>query len=432
MKSYRLAFAATLLIITSALHCGCTKPDTPVPPAEEDDTCFFIYDGYRLEINSAVRYEKGDNSVEIWLSPDHGLTTTSQIGQSGDYVVINTHVTYLGSRDRFNGATSKNSFIRFGGLEYAYGDKGTAYIEADIKGDELTLDFLAEALYTRSDSGPAIMLKGQYKGGFTTETEKEYENEWGFDRERSELSSAIYTTREDGGPASIDLLDKNNTEAISVILNEKDINKTFKFTAADKVSGLKLTYNGGVELSLDGASGTIITSLNENSGNISVSIDILRDGRQFRAEYAGAYVRKIVKLNRYDYFYEGSSQYIGKHEIVKLMVVSDANSTKFYFSPNEAYNTTYTDQHMPILTVPTSIINAGRKSFLEMSGWEFAFDMMQVWPYDNDYKPHPSGDDWIEIRYEDGMYEVEFILSGSAIDMKGSRIDLYYKGEARK
>lgn len=431
MRNTCFAFAAYLLIASTILLPGCTEPDntTPVAP-EEVPTCYFTYDGYHFDIKSAVKYEKGDNSVEIWLSPLSGLTTSEAIQEAGDYVVLNTHVTYLGKRDRFEGTTSKNSYIRFTDLEFAYGDKGTAYIEADITNGELTLDFLAEVLHTKTSPAPVIMLKGGYKGGFVTETESRYSNEWGFDRERTQLSSAVYTTREDGGYSSVSMFDENGSEAVSILLSPENINKSFTFTASDKVDGLRLEYLGGADFNLDEASGTIKTTITED-GNLEASVDVLKNGKQLRAQYSGTYVKETIKTNRFDYFYDGSSTYIGKHEIVKLMVTSGASTTKIFLSPNEAYTTSYTYLHMPIIIIPTDIINGGKKLFKDIKGWEFAFDMMQVWPYTDEFRPHPADTDWIEVNQDGDTYEVEFVLNAVATGLPACSIDVYYKGEAR-
>ena len=434
MRNTRFALAASIFMTSLFLLAGCTEPDdtTPVTP-EEESTCYFIYDGYHFDINSAVKYEKGDNSVEIWLSPLSGLTTSEAIQNAGDYVVLNTHVTYLGKRDRFEGATSKNSYLKFTDLEFAYGDKGMAYIEADIKDGELTLSFLAEVLRTKESPVPAIMLKGEYKGTFVTEKESRYSNEWGFDRERTGLSSAVYTTREDGGYSSVTMLDENGNEAVTILMSQENINKSFTFTATDKVDGLRLEYLGGADFDLDDASGTIMAKVSKD-GNLEANVDVLKNGKQLRAQYSGAYVKETVKTNRYVYDYEGTSTYEGRHEIIKLMVKPGVEITSFYFSPNADYKiegSNYTQ--MPVLTVQSSIINQGKKSFTEITGWEFAFDMMQVWPYEDDaYRPHPADTDWIEINHDGDTYEVEFVLNGVATGMPACSIDVYYKGEARK
>ena len=432
MRNTRFALSVSVFMTSLFLLAGCTEPDGNTPAApEEEPTCYFIYDGYHFDINSAVKYEKGDNSVEIWLSPISGLTTSEAIHDAGDYVVLNTHVTYLGKRDRFEGATSKNSYMRFTDLEFAYGDKGMAYIEADITDGELTLNFLAEMLHTKESPVPAIMLKGEYKGAFVTETESRYSNEWGFDRERARLSSAVYTTREDGGYSSVSMLDENGNEAVAILLSPENINKSFTFTASDKVDGLRVEYLGGADFGIDDASGTIMTKITED-GNLEASVNLLKNGKQLRAHYSGAYSEETVKTNRYVYDYEGNSSYEGRHEIIKLMVKPGAEITSFYFSPSADYKiegSNYTQ--MPVLTVQSSIINQGKKSFTEITGWEFAFDLMQVWPYADEYKPHPADTDWIEINHEGDTYEIEFVLSSNATGMQGSSIDVYFKGEAR-
>ena len=432
MRNTRFALSVSVFMTSLFLLAGCTEPDGNTPAApEEEPTCYFIYDGYHFDINSAVKYEKGDNSVEIWLSPLSGLTTSEAIHDAGDYVVLNTHVTYLGKRDRFEGATSKNSYMRFNDLEFAYGDKGMAYIEADITDGELTLNFLAEMLHTKESPVPAIMLKGEYKGAFVTETESRYSNEWGFDRERARLSSAVYTTREDGGYSSVSMLDENGNEAVAILLSPENINKSFTFTASDKVDGLRVEYLGGADFGIEDASGTIMTKIT-GDGNLEASVDLLKNGKQLRAHYSGAYSEETVKTNRYVYDYEGNSSYEGRHEIIKLMVKPGAEITSFYFSPSADYKiegSNYTQ--MPVLTVQSSIINQGKKSFTEITGWEFAFDLMQVWPYADEYKPHPADTDWIEINHEGDTYEIEFVLSSNATGMQGSSIDVYFKGEAR-
>ena len=127
-KKLFIATAAFMTILSLALG-SCEKQQEPAPEQQEP-TNYFTYEGYSFDINSVVRYDKGDNAIEIWLSSEKGLTTTSAIEQAGDYVVLNTNKEYLNKRDRFNATSSKGSFIRFADdHEFAYGDSGTAYIE---------------------------------------------------------------------------------------------------------------------------------------------------------------------------------------------------------------------------------------------------------------------------------------------------------------
>lgn len=416
-----------LLTLVSLTVVSCEKP-TPEPEPQAP-TNYFTYEGYSFDINSVVKYDKGDHAVELWLSPENGLTTTSAIEAAGDYIVLNTNKDYLNKRDRFNAATSKGSFIRFGSTkEFAYGDNGTAYIEVAVNGDQITLAFMAQKLYTKADAAAKAALTGEYSGSFTTETERPYENEWGIDRKRAALSKAVYTTYENGSDSEITLFEENGVEAVHMTIKPTAVGSLIYLPSADIID---LTYNGGTPFVLNNATGSVKTSIAD--GTIEVLLD-LTDGKQrIRASYSGVYEDDMVKENRYKYAYDGESPYEGRHDIVKLMVENKGGQCKLFFSPSDGYSmSTANSTHMPILIVPSDIINAGRKTFMEINGWEFAYDLMQVWPYNNEYQPHPAATDWIEINQSGDTYEVEFILSSNATGMPSSSIDLYVKAAATK
>lgn len=429
MKLTSFAKTALMAIIGMMLASGCQKPDNGPEPIEEPRTNFFIYDGYSFDIRSAVHYDKGDNTLEVWLSPVSGLTTSKEIKASGDYVVLNTHKSYLGDRDRFNSQSSKESYLRFGEQKFAYGDEGAAYIEAELRNDSLLVTFMAEKLYTKSEDKPLGILSGEYKGTFTTEKEKPYANDWGYDREHSAIAKAVVTTREDKGNSSITLYEADGTEGIRIELPSSSIGKEYLITASEYPDDIKL-YVGGSKYALKGSAGVVRTGVNENAATVSISL--IKDSRHLRVEYSGAYETKVMKLNRFIYNYEGDSPYEGTQTIVKLMAEEKGGVLKLFFSPSEGYSISEANStHMPILTVPSSIVNAGKKTFMELQDWEFAYDMMQAWPYEDEYRPHPSYSDWIEINREGNEYEVEFILTSQATGMHTSTIDVYYKGEAR-
>ena len=431
MKLISFAKVAAAAILGTMLISGCEKPDNG-PVSEAPRTNYFVYDGYSFEINSAVQYDKGDNSVEVWLSPISGLTTSKAIKDGGDYVVFNTHKSFLflGDRDRFNSQASKDSYICFGEQKYAYGDQGTAYIEATMTSDSLKVNFLAEALHTKNSPVPVAMLSGSYAGLYTVENEKRYDNDWGFDREHAAIAKAIVTTREDGGNSSIALFGTDGREGIRIELPHSSIGKEYLLTSSSTLDEIKL-YTSKNRFILKGAAGTIKTNVNGNT--VTVSISLLKDGRHLRAEYSGAYEADTVKENRFIFNYEGTSNYIGKHEIVNLLIVDNGVKLKLYFSDNEKLNNTseITKDHMPILTIPSEIVNGGRKAFSELEGWVFEYDVMQAWPYQDEYRPHAAATDWIEIKLEGNVYEVEFVLTSLAEGMPESKIDVYYIGEAR-
>ena len=147
----RIKAHALSVIMTAAMifiSGACQKTETPQQEPEER-TNFFTFEGYSLDINSVVRYDKGDNSVELWLSPEEGLNTIAEIKSAGDYVVLNTNASYIGGRDRFNAQSSKDSYIRFNeDLQYSYGDSGVAFIVVSVDNDQITIGFIAQTLYT--------------------------------------------------------------------------------------------------------------------------------------------------------------------------------------------------------------------------------------------------------------------------------------------
>lgn len=429
MKLTSFAKTATMVILGITLASGCVKPDENPTGTEEPRTNFFIYDGYSFDIKSAVQYDKGDNSVEVWLSPISGLTTSKEIKDGGDYVVFNTHKSFLGDRDRFNAQSSKDSYICFCEQKFAAGDQGAAYIEAQMRNDSLLVTFLAEKLYTKVENKPVSMLSGEYKGTYVVEKEQPYANDWGFDREHSAIARATVTTREDGEDSSITLFEADGSEGIRIELPHNNIGKEYLITSSDYPADVNL-YAGDIIFPLKGAAGTIKTKVNETDAIVSISL--VKDGRHLRAEYAGAYESETIKENRFIYNYDGDSAYEGTTEIVKLMVEDRGELLKFFFSPSDGYTISNANStHMPIITIPASIVNDGKKTFMELEGWEFAYDMMQSWPFENEYKPYPSYSDWIEVNRDGNEYEIEFILTSQATGMQTGTIDLYYKGEAK-
>lgn len=428
MKLISFAKVAAAAILGTMLISGCEKPDNG-PISEAPRTNYFVYNGYSFDINSAVQYDKGDNSVEVWLSPISGLTTSKEIKAGGDYVVFNTHKSFLGDRDRFNSQTSKESYICFGEQKFAYGDQGTAYIEVTMTNDSLKVNFLAEVLQTKNSPVPAAMLSGSFAGTYTVEPDKPYANDWGFDREHAAIAKAVVTTREDGGNSTITLFEANDKEGIRIELPHSSIGKEYRITASEYPEEIKL-YAGKSRFALKGAAGTIKTSVNETETTVSISLS--KDGRQLRAEYSGAYESESVKTNRFIFDYEGESPYEGKKEIVKLMAEDKGGVLKLFFSPSEGYTMAEANStHMPILTIPSSVVNAGKKAFNELTDWEFAYDVMQSWPYTDEYRPHPADTDWIEINREGNVYEIEFVITSQGTGSYTGTIDVYYKGEAR-
>ena len=434
-KHVRIAAIMTVLM-TSV--CNCQKPDdSPEGSEGTSRNNYFTYEGYAFDINSVVKFDQGDNAVELWLSSMVGATTIAEIEAEGDYIILNTHKSFLGKRDRFSDGSSKNSYIRFGEYhEFAYGDAGAAYIQASIEGDELTVEFLAQNLYTKASEIKAV-IQGSYKGKFTNQVEHAYNNEWGIDRNRETLTSAVYTTYESKPDESIKnssltLYTGESSQAFTLTIAPSMLNKSISLPYAGSSSNLKLTYSGAIDFSLTKATGTLTTSLKD--GELQINIDATNNDKRFRAVYKGAYAEDAVKWNRYKYDSKRSSLYEnGDYEIVKLIVEDNGTICRFGLAPGENYTLSNSyPTTMPILTVPSDIVNAGKKLFTELTNWKFEFGDMQVWPFEDEYKHHPAESDWIEVKKEGNNYKVEFILSSIATGMEPSYIDAHYNGPASK
>lgn len=423
MKIFKHARIAATMVLILAAVCNCQKPDDGQEGTKsEPKNNYFTYDGYSFDINSVVKYEQGDNTVELWLSPMAGATTISEIESEGDYVVLKTNKSYLGKRDRFTEGTSKNSSISFGSShKFAYGDAGTAYIQASIEGDEVNLEFLAQNLYTKAEI--QATLQGSYKGRFTTQTEQPYENEWGINRNRETIAGAVYTTYEVGGNSEIALVNASESECVKISIAPSLIGKTINFPYTGASSNIKITYNEAIEFGLNKATGSLSTELND--GKLTLNLDATSGEKRIRAIYEGEYENEIVKLNRYIFNHEGSSLIEKDSDEIVNITVENGSVCRITFLPSAG------GYYKPTLTVPSSIINAGKKAFTELTDWKFEFADMQVWPYEDDYKPHPAATDWIEVNKVGNTYEVEFVLSSIATGMQNCSIDIYYKGEVK-
>lgn len=427
LKNVRLA---AILIVFMATVCNCEKQaDAPDTPKQELSENYFTYDGYAFEINSVVKFDEGNSSVELWLSPKQNAKTISEIKSYGDYVVLKTNSAYVnqGKRDLFNVQTSKDSYIRFCNThEFKYGDLGTAFIQVSFNKNEVSLEFLSQKLYTKSDSAPKAMIQGAYTGAYATEAEVSYNNEWGLDKNRSVLNDARYTTDTSGSNPVITLYSEDTGEAVSIALKSSLIGESVSLPYSGPSADIVVTYNGGVGYNLQKAKGAIFTSISK--GEMKVTMDIDNGERRIRASYVGNYYN-YHKVNGYNFDYEGESSYEGEHEIVKLMVNDSGASSKFYFSPSKDYNmSTSNSSHMPILNIPSSIINKGKVSFMDMTDWDFSFDVMGVYPMVEggaEDRPHASENDWIIVNKSGNTYEIAFEITSS--NPKCSMY-IYYKG----
>ena len=417
---------ATIVAIIISLT-ACEKQNQGGNTNNEKTSNFFLYDGYSFDIRSVVSYEAGNNLMEFWLSSTEGLTTAKEIEEAGDFVVLNTHKSYLGQRDRFTGSSSEYSSIRFCNESFVKGNVGNAYIEVSMTQETLTMDFVAENLYTKAAAPTPVKLKGKYSGTYVVEEEEKFSNQWGLDRERHQISDAVYTTYEDG--KDIITLSSSDGRTVNLQISPDRLNKKVTLPTKNDISDIIITCDGK-NFNLNNGIGSFLIKKDEDS--IDVEVDIKTSSSRVRVYYSGNYEYKLSKMNRYIYDYEGDSSVEGWHDIAKLMTQGSASSVKFYFSPSTGYSiSTSNSTHMPILTVPSSIINAGKTYVKNLESWNLSYDLMQVSKYESEEKPHAGDEDWIEISLDaDGIYTIDLKITATSSSMYGSSLDIFYKGAA--
>lgn len=434
--SLKLATLFALFISLTA----CEKPNQEENTNKEKYSNCFVYDGYSFDIKSVVSYDAGDNLLEFWISSTEGLATADEIEAAGDYVVLNTHKSYLGKRDRFSGSTSDNSSIRFCNEGFKKGDNGNAYIEVTMDQEIVSLNFVAENLYTRA-SVP-VKIKGNYSGTYVVDVEEKYSNEWGLERDRIQIADALYSAYEtrkydaatdastyEVGKYAI-ALSSADGKTINIQFAANRINTSVTLPTKNDITDIVITYGDGKNFKLNNGIGLFSVKKDENG--ISVEVDIKTADSRIRAYYTGTCQTDRVKLNRYFYDYEGESVAEGWHSIAKLMVQGSASSSvKFYFSPSSGYNISNSNStHMPILTVPSSIINAGKTYVKNLESWNLSYDLMQVSKYENEEKPYAGEEDWIEISKDGDTYTINLEITATSAYMMGSSLDIFYKGAA--
>lgn len=432
MKIYS-PFRSAIIIAALIFAAGCEKtPEKPSQDSEKEDN-LFIYDGYSFDINSVVQYDTGTNQLEFWLSSQKGLQTTQEVTAAGDYVVISTHKSYLGTRDRFTGTASDNSSIRFCNEVFSKGDEGNGYIRIDMKDDILTLEFVAQYLYTKANAEPKNKIEGKYEGTFVIEPETEYTNQWGPGRERNEISDVLVTFYEDNTKTCIDLYSDNGEEFNLQIIPDYFGRKIF--FPGNSTQGLALTYGGDKTFNMNGIAGFIETKISDES--FELALDIQLDDNRMRAYYKGEYRQETVKTNRYIYLtntFDGAdNQYVPlteKYEIKKLLVSESDGTITFYFATDTDYAIGNSDSvKIPKLSVPASIVNAGRHYFNTLEEWEVIYDKLYI---SDDEPLELTDDNWVEISRTGDYFEISGEISYQSTTSPLTGLDFNFKGNASR
>lgn len=419
IKRITYAFAA----IAAALSLTCCKDPLPVVGEDVQYANEFVFNGTASSIESVVRFDQDNNTIQFWLSPSSGLTTVDEIEDVGDHVVISTHKSFIGSRDRF---TKAGSFVRIGNSKFATGDEGMGYIESSVIGDTLTLKFAVESLVTKDGDESETVLYGEYKGVYSTFSDTALLNEWAVDRERKRLTSARFTEREDGGVDRFVLCDADG-DAIEFSLPQSRRGLPTLFNTSDTpMTGITMKY-GENTIDVKDAFGSITAMIDESE--LKVSFDITYDSRRIRAEYEGEYEYASIKANRYIYDsgYPSGSGYDGRFGLEGLRISEFNGVLKMEFLP---IGTDGRFSDIPELQISDmSLIGRTEIDLRNTPGWHFEFDKISVDSFENEWKPAPVAGSFLTIIETEDGYLVNMELATEEPTFKYvSTIDMYYEG----
>lgn len=425
---HRLSIASILLPGILFLLTGCKDP-APATPAEEAVTNGFVYNGNEYSIGSVVRFDQDNNTTQFWISPEEGLVTVDEIEARGGHLILSTHMSYLGARDRFSKA---GSFARFGNMQYAYGDEGMGYIETSLNGEEITILFAVESMTTRSEDETDAILKGSYKGTYATFSDTPLSNEWSSDRKRGAIASAKIIIREDGKADTYILNDNTGRSILEFKLPQYRRGlPTILSTDGKNPEEMSVTFADGSKADMTKVFGSVTANFDE--GQTRISFDITSDGTRTRAEYEGPYSTEIIKANRYHYDsgYPYGSGYDGTFLLTDLKTVETPGKIVFKLIP---YDTDERFADIPELTLTDlSLIGKEDIDMRNTPGWHFEFDKISVDCYENEWKPAPSAGSKLTILTTENGYLIDMEMSTEEPTFKYiSTIDLHYEGPASR
>lgn len=416
---------SSIAIIIMTLLSGCKEPQ-PSNGDGEGIANGFTYNDETIAIGSVVRFDQDNHTVQFWLSPEEGLATIDDMERNGNYLIVSTHMSYIGSRDRF---TKPGSFVRYGQMQFAYADEGMGYIETSLSEEEVTISFSVEKMASGSNDS-SMAIQGHYKGSYSSYSEEPLENECAVNRVRTDISKAEFTFREDGGPDTYRLFDSSGSNLLEFTLPQSRRGLPTLFNTKDESpEGIMISYYDRDKIDLSQAFGSITADINETSMNIS--FDISAESERIRAEYDGVYDLEIRKSNRYIYDsgYPYGSGYDGRFNLVELRTEYDFGKIVMKFIP---YDTDERFADIPELTITDiSLIGQEMVDLRNTPGWYFEFDKMAVSCYENEWKPAASEGSYLtilETENGDGII-VDLILSSEEPTFKYiSTIDLHYEG----
>ena len=405
-KLTAIIFAA----IAAFASVSCEKSESSIKP--EEILGSFTYEGDTYNIRSVVLYPLDNGQTEIWMSETAGYTTVEQIEASvGELVISMRTADIVNGNELSENSPKENLWIKYDGTI----NNGMHVIKCETNESSKTISLNFRS--TNTDFSNKI--EGSYNGPYSDYSIPDLNNQWAYNRQAKDITTADYFEMEDGKPSRLILYYKDG-KAIELTIPKADVGPEINIQAnqANKYSSTSVTYDNGEEFDIFSGQIQIITD--RISKNLKVHIKLSNSaGRTLRADYQGAYRHRFGnKTNRciYDSGIDGGNGYDGKFSLNSMTVSESADKITFRFTPGDHLGSGQIDQIAPTFTVSKSLVNAGEANTEDISDiWNFKYNMFELYSYDStasEDRPTAVPGSVINVEKDsDGTYTVNIEFS---------------------
>ena len=355
-----------------------------------------------------------NGQTEIWISETAGYTTVEQIEASVGELVINMRTAKIEIEEEQSEKNPKdNLWIKYEGNI----NDGEHIIKCSLNKNNRTisLDFLS------INSDFTNKIEGSYNGPYSDYSVPELNNQWAYNRQAQDITTADYFEMEDENPSRLILYYKDG-KAIELTIPKADVGPEIVIEAdeANKYSSTSVTYDNGEEFNIFSGEIQIITD--RISKNLKVHIKLSNSaGKTLRADYQGAYRHRFGnKTNRCKYDSGSGNLYDGTLVIGSMKLSQSKTDVIFEFKPGEqASDVQFDPNRLPILTISKDLFNSlkeeGEINTQDISEpWTFTYHDFYLASYDKSAPDRPTaipGSVFGIKENTDGTYSVNIELS---------------------
>ena len=404
--------AVIFAAIAAFASVSCEKTESNIKP--EEILGSFSYNGNTYNIRSVVVYTLDNGQTEIWISETAGYTTVEQIEASVGELVINMRTAVIENEDeQIEDKPKGNLWIKYEGNI----NDGKHIIKCSLNKNNTTisLDFLS------INSDFTNKIEGSYNGPYTDYSVPDLNNQWAYNRQAQDITTADYFEMEDENPSRLILYYKDG-KAIELTIPKADVGPeiVIKADEANKYSSTSVTYDNGEEFNIFSGEIQIITDRISKSLKVHIKLSNSA-GKTLRADYQGAYRHRFGnKTNRCKYDSGSGNLYDGTLVIGSMKLSQSKNDVIFEFKPGEqASDVQFDPNRLPILTISKDLFNSlkeeGEINTQDISEpWTFTYHDFYLASYDKSAPDRPTaipGSVFGIKENTDGTYSVNIELS---------------------